>query len=329
MLKLYLADNEGTYKTTKILKRYWEENPDIELNCDPYWNPLKAEKADVIWVEWTEGAAQRASERKGFYPGVVSDHVQQPDKDYNWEGKILINRMIDIDAYYGHYRGVAWQNVDYLAYIAKHVFEMVNKEVKFAETFPKLKTVHIPLTIDLNEWTYRKRDGLNRKIAWISEIWSGKGLPLMLQAFRRLLDLHPNGGWELHVVGRWSTEAWQKPFIDHYVAELKLQDNVKFFDRVESIDKFLEGYDYLVSSSYKEAFSLIIAEAMAKGIKTLTHNWKGAKDIWPEEMVWTTVEEFANKMLLGDYNSEKYRALAELHDKKFEITAANKMMNLC
>jgi glycosyltransferase involved in cell wall biosynthesis len=318
-IKIYLADN-SLYKTTKILKRAWEEDPQIELKCDPYWNPLKAEWADVIWVEWTEGAIQQASLRKQFYPGVVSDHKQQPDREYDWSGALIINRIIDIDAYYGHYRQVKWENVNCLAYIAKHIFNMVDTEMKFAEKYPTLNTIHIPLSIDLSEWSYRKHEH-GHNIAWINHNWTGKGLPLMLQALHQLKKITKDDKWKLHIVCDWSNEHWYPPYIYHIIKALGLEDNVIFYPKVNSVNEFLDSMDYLVSSSYKEAFSLILAEAMAKGIKALTHNWVGANDIWPSDIIWTDIDEFVNK-LLGEYNSEYYRSLAEKYDKKNEIEAA-------
>ncbi len=327
MIKIYLADNIY-YKTTKQLKDYWEQDPRFTLITDPYFNPVKAEWADVIWIEWTEGTMAEASIRKGEFKGVISDHKQIEQTKFDWTGKVLINRMIDIEAYFGHFRQVQWQNVDYLTYIAKHVYNMVDKEVQFKKTFPKLGIKHIPLGINLNDWKYKKRDGKGRNIAWVNHIWTGKGYPLMLQAFKKLIDVSGDKSWKLYIIGNWSTENWLPPYTKHIIKELRIEDNVIIGDRVQSVDDFLEGMDYLVSSSYKEAFSLILAEAMAKGIKTVTHNWIGSTDIWPKEMVWTTIDDFVEKMLADDYDSEKYRTLAEGYDKKFEIEAANQIMNV-
>lgn len=323
-IKIYLADN-SLYKTTRHLKEYWETDPRFVLNVDPYWNPLKAEQADVIWVEWTEGAIQQASQRGGFYPGVVSDHKSQPDRTYDWSKAVIINRAIDIDVYYGHYRQVEWQNIDHLAYIAKHIFKKMDDEMQFAERFPKLKTTHIPLGINLSEWTYHKHQP-GKNIAWVNHNWTGKGLPLMLQALRKLNDV--SQGWQLHIVCDWSNEHWYPPYIYHIIKELGLQDNVTFYEKQPNLDGFLDNMDYLISSSYKEAFSLILAEAMAKGIKVLTHNWLGSTDIWPREMVWTTIDEFVEKMLADDYDSEKYRALAEQHSHVYELEAFDKLIGL-
>lgn len=324
MLKIYLADN-SLYKTTRQLKEAWEKDPNVQLYCDPYWNPVKAEWADVIWVEWTEGAIQEASKRGGFYPGVVSDHQQQPDRNYSWPKAKIINRLIDIEAYYGHFRGVKWEGVSNLTYIAKHVFDMVDKEMQFATNFPNLKTSHLPIGINLEEWTFAKH-APGHNVAWVNHNWTGKGLPLMLQAFHALIKRTGDKSWKLHIVCDWSNEYWYPPYINHSIKELGLSDNVIFYPKIADLNGFLDGMDYLVSSSYKEAFSLILAEAMAKGIKVLTHNWIGAKDIWPEEIIWTTIDEFVEKLLKDDYDSDRFRAIAELHDKKFEIEAATKLM---
>ena len=55
----------------------------------------------------------------------------------------------------------------------------------------------------------------------------------------------------------------------------------------------------------KEAYSLIIGEAMAKGIMALTHCFYGAERIWDELYIWNTIDEVCNKML-GAYESLKY-----------------------
>jgi len=330
-IKIFLVD-QNEHKTTSHLKAYWETDPRFILDTDMYFNPLKAEWADYIWIEWCEGTIVQASARKGGineFNEVRLQHIIQPARnDYDWSKAKIINRMIDIDVYYGHYRAVQWQNVDHLAYIARHIYDIADKEMNFKDRFPNLKTTHIPLSINLNEYNFRKRDGSVKKLAWINHIWTGKGLPTMLQAFKALCVADPTSKWELHIAGYWSNEQWLRPYINHIISEMGLVDQVKIYDWIPNVNDFLESFDYVVSSSFKEAFSLIAAESMAKGIKMLTHNWLGAKDIWPESCVWTTIDEFVAKILANDYNSEYYRELASKYDKKYEIKAANKLMNL-
>ena len=328
-MKVYLCDYSH-HKTTRHWIKYLEANH--ELVMDQYFNPVYAEWADVIFVEWCEGAAQEASLGERDYEGVY-DHAGvrgEPEKQYtghfNWKGKPLYIRPIDIDVYYGHFRNVHWENVTGLIYIAPHIKELLMEGITYPDT---LKIDFVPLSVDVNEWTYRERDGTGKQIAWINHNWSAKGLPLMIQALKKLVDYTKDPEWVLHIVeNERSTEWWLHRYIKEQIKMLGLESNVRWHDSVPSIDQFLDDKDYLVSSSHKEAFSLILAEAMAKGIKAVTHSWWGADKLWPKEMVWYTIDEFPIKLVLGAYDSEKYRALAESYSSEKEIERLREITGL-
>lgn len=329
-MKIYLCDYTH-HKTTRHWLKWLEENH--EVVTDQYWNPVYAEWADVIHVEWCEGAAQMASKGEGFFEGVY-DHAgvrgekgQQHTGNFNWRGKPLYIRPIDIDVLYGHFRGVQWDNVTGLIYIAPHIGELLNRNFTYP---PNVKQYFVPLSVRLDEWKYKVRDGAGKQIAWINHDWSAKGLPLMIQAFKKLIDFSNDNSWHLHIVenGR-STEYWMFYYLEYMIKHFGLEGNITWHDAVPNVDEFLEDKDYLVSSSHKEAFSLILAEAMAKGIKALTHSWWGADEIWPKSMVWYTVDEFPLKLLMsGDYKSENYRALAAKYPHTKEIESLREIMGL-
>lgn len=308
-------------KTTKHWINWLKENH--EVVTDMYFNPVYAEWADIIFIEWCEPPAIEASRLKGFYEGVYDhegvwgEREKQYTKDFDWSGKPIFIRGIDMDIYYGHYHSVKWENVAGFAYIAEHLKEYIGP-FPFP---PSLRIAHIPLSVNLNDWKYRERDGTGRKVAWINHNWSGKGLPLMLQAFEKLVRVSGDKSWEFWIISNGlSTEPWlHQGYIPHMVRTLGLSENVRFFnDGVPNIDEFLEDKDYVVSSSLKEAFSLILCEAMAKGIKAVTHSWWGVDKIWPDEMIWKTVDEFPEKMLNG-YDSKHYRELAGRYSHEEEI----------
>jgi len=320
-IKILFCDNPQ-YKTTKHILKHWQENH--EVRTDPYFDPVKAEWADVIYVEWCEGTMIEASKGKGHYEGVISDNQPISQTDFDWSGKKIINRCIDIDAYYGHYRQVKWENVSDLIFIAKHIQQMVDKEMNFKEKYPNLKVHHIPISIDLNAWTFKDKTKTHGKnIAFVHHLWTGKGIPLALQIIKKLVDIDKE--WKLHIVGNWSNEAWLPAYVKHFVKDLNLQENVIFYGRVNDLDKFLDNMDYVLTSSHKEAFSLITAESMAKGIKPIIHNWEGAKDIWGTKWVWNTIDE-AITLFLNDYNSNEYREFVSRYDKKYEIEALDKIL---
>ena len=322
MKKILFIDNPY-YKTTKHILKHWQETQDVKT--DLYFNPQKAEWADIIYIEWCEGTIIEASKGKGHYDGVISDHKIIAQTDFDWSNKILINRIIDIDAYYRHYRQVQWQNVNHLAYIAKHIFEMVDREMDFARNYPNLQTHHIPLGIDLDAWTFKNRDKTHGKnIAFIHHLWTGKNIPLALQILAKLVSLDKD--WKMWLVGDWSNEMWLRPYIQYFVKSNGLEHNLEILSRASDVNLFLDNMDYLLSTSSKEAFSLIIAEAMAKGIKPLIHNWEGSKDIWNTKYIYNTVDECV-EMCCDNYNSEEYREEVKKYDKRYELEAIDKLLS--
>ena len=335
--RIYLCDNPQ-YKTTRMLKKHWEQDERFDLITDPYFNPIKAQWADATWIEWCETAIAQAADRqvteqnKNTFNGIFDDFIdpahQHPINFIgDWKNTKLINRAIDIDAYYGHYRNVQWQNVDHLVFIAKHIQQMVMADECMKGKYPNLQIHHIPLSIDLSEWTYKDRTKNHGKnIAFVHHLWAGKGIVQGLQAFKKVIDKDPE--FKLHIVGDWSSEAWFPFYVKHLIKELKLEDKITFERRVFSVDKFLDDMDYVMVASFKEAFSLITAEGMAKGLKPLIHNWIGAKDIWPIKYVWTTIDEFV-EMVFGDYSSEEYREYVKKYDWQNEYQPAdNIILNL-
>lgn len=287
----------------------------------------------MAWIEWCEGSMIQASWREASgqpeFHGVYNDFTDPGHKDPrdftgDWKNTKLINRAIDIDVLYGHYRQVKWENVNALTYIAKHIFEMMDINMNFARMFPNLKTAHIPLSVNLDKFSFRDRTKTHGKnIAFVHHLWGAKGLPLALQVLKKLVNQDKE--WKLFIVGDWSSEAWHPRYITHIIKEMGLEDNVIIRDRVKSVDIFLEEMDYVFSSSYKEAFSLIIGEGMAKGLKPIVHNWQGARDIWTDKYVWTTIDE-AVEMCLGDYNSQEYREFVNRYSHVNEYQMADNLI---
>jgi glycosyltransferase involved in cell wall biosynthesis len=327
-MKVFLIDYAG-FKTSRHWKTWLGENH--TLVTDMYFNPVYAEWADVIYVEWCETPAIEVSRLKGHYEdvydheGVRGERNKQYSGDFDWSGKPIFIRAIDIDVYYGHFRSVQWENITGLIYIAKHIWSLMEKH-----NFPaSLKTYHVPLSIKLDEWTWREHNSEGRDIAWVNHHWSAKGMPIMLQALETLIRKSGDKRWKLHIVenGK-STEWWLFDYLQHIAKEMGIEENIVIYPSVPSVNEFLEDKDYAVSSSHKEAFSLFTAEALAKGIKTLTHNWWGATDIWPKEIVWTTVDEFFLKMCTGVYDSVEFRKIAALHSHDKEIEQLRQVTGL-
>jgi len=305
-------------KTTKHWMKYLEENH--ILVTEPYFNALYAEWADVIWIEWLETPAVEAAKRSGTLENVlcqdakVAEHGSYHTRKFSWRDKPIHMRGIDMDVYYGHFRAVNWTNVTSLSFICPHVRDLV--DIPLPEKLP----IHIfPLSVDIDAFKYRERDGKGHNIAWVNHNWTAKGLTLALIALHELMAT-TGEAWFLHVVenGK-SNEFWYHDFIKHQVESLGLQDNVRFYGPVDSVDEFLDDKDFLWHTSYKEAFSLIIGEALAKGIPVVTMDWRDAGWVWDSKMIARTPQEFVTRTLAYPFSSSECRVIASKHSVEKEI----------
>lgn len=286
-MKIYIGDHLGQHKTTHEMEK-WFVNKGHEVQWDMYYEPKKAEWADVIFFEWCEGMMALCL------------------KDGWGKKKPVYARAMDIEIWAGQAAREDITDLHGLAYTSKALFEIMKNDDEWYRRYPHVPTHHIPLSIDMKDWTYKSREhGYN--IAVLGHMWDAKGPQLIPQFARYLIDKTGDTKWKFYVQGNWRHDVWKwyYEYFKHIVKELKLEDNIILSEeRVESIDQWMEDKNYLVTFSMKDAFSIPVAEAMAKGIKALPHNFLGAKDIWGKH-VWSTFDELYEKMM-SDYNSEEY-----------------------
>ena len=254
--KVVIFDDLGRgWATTQVLYD-WLCSLNYEVKRSVYFDPELVEWADVVICEWAANNAIQLS--KWEWKG----------KKYNWKNKKIVVRPVDIEVYANQYRYVNWSNVTHLVYMAKHIWEFMDYEFDFSG-FPHLKIRHIPLTIDLNKWKFDYRDGKGKDIAVIGKMWHAKSPEMIPQFLHLLIERTGDRGWKVHLRGDMlkGVHSWQPRYMYHIVRELGLEDNFIFYtDRVRSIDEWLEDKNFLITFEQKAAFSLTVAEAMAKGI---------------------------------------------------------------
>lgn len=291
-MKLYISDHLGSHKTTIQLER-WFSSHGHEVQWDMYYEPKKAEWCDVMMFEWLEGMVELAL------------------KDGWGKRKPVFCRAMDIEIWANNANGADLTDLRGLAYTSKYMFEIL-KESHDLTKYPALKTAHIPLSVDMNDWTYKKRQpGYN--VAVIGHMWDSKG-PNLIPQFVKELVQSTNKNWKFYIQGYWRHDVWRwyLEYFKHIVKELRLEDNIIINeDKVPDMDLWLEDKNYLITFSHKDAFSLIVAEAMAKGIKALPHNFPGSRDIWGD-YIWSSFDELYSKMM-SPYNSEEYYQFVKEH----------------
>ena len=97
------------------------------------------------------------------------------------------------------------------------------------------------------------------------------------------------------------------------IKEMGLQDNVIFHGWIDDMEGFWGDINYLLHTSLHEGHSLAITEAMARGIKPIIHNFRGARELYSVEdsslrILFNTVEQAADKIMTESYHSEWYRS---------------------
>jgi hypothetical protein len=174
----------------------------------------------------------------------------------------------------------------------------------------RIHTIQFGVNLDRYKFAERK-PGFD--IAVVSEKWSSKGTHEILQVALKLKQVDER--YKIHWLGQRSDSNWEYAYFDDFVEHHKL--NIEFTNILNdgrSVDDFLEGKNYLLHGSIKEAFSFATAEAMAKGIKPVIHRFFGADGVWPDLPTWSSIDGAIDMITDGEYDSASYRQYLIDHD---------------
>jgi glycosyltransferase involved in cell wall biosynthesis len=299
-MKLYIVDHLGDHKTTKEIEK-WFEQKGHEVKWTRYWEPEWGSWCDTALFAWTEGMLQRA-----ITPSTPENKGVDILKD-----KKVVSYLMDIEMWAGQHGGTDWSKVDYLVYCSKYIYDVFIKE---ADLTDNVGVRHIPLSVDVSELTFRESNVNGRNIATIGHMWPAKGAQMIPEFMLKLIKKTEDTSWKIHVLGWWRDDVWRwyRHYFDKQVKDLGLENNIILTEeRVPSVDEWLNDKDYLVTFSMKDAFSLIVGEALAKGIPAYPHNFPGATEIWGD-YTWKSIDGLIYTML----NRNK----PSLEHKKFVTT---------
>lgn len=160
----------------------------------------------------------------------------------------------------------------------------------------------IPNGVILNDWSYKKRSH-GKDIAWVGYVDHRKNIQLAME----ILSILPDD-YTLHVAGEIrNAEAY------HYANYIAFRSgkNVKWYHRVDDMDAWLEGKNYLLNTSVSEGCPNCVIEAMAKGIKPIVHAWPGADFLFGDDTFYFPYDAVNAMMESSEYDSEKYRKEVE------------------
>jgi len=236
--------------------------------------------ADIVWIEWANELAIYITNK------------------FNLTGKFVINRLHSYEVLNNYPLKINWGFIDKLVFVSNHIKDMFFEEFKI-----KIDYEIIENGIDLDKYKYKNRKkGYN--LCSIAHINYKKSPDMWIELINKLtkFDIHYN----MEVAGDIQDKRFLKYF-DYIINENNLDNNFKLKGWIEEIEEFLEDKNYIISTSIHESFGYNIAEAMARGIKPIIRNFRGAKEIWPKKLIFNTIDEAIEKIMENNYYSESYR----------------------
>lgn len=249
----------------KLNERYY-------LRVSQFFNPADADLADIIWCEWGDHNAIAVSNYQGKAKKILRIHSYEVYTDF-------VNK-IDFNAF------------DTVVFIARHVFQYLNDRMSLVD--PRLvlentnKYVIINHGIDLDKFKPSNNNKKGNKIAYAGFISNKKGAMQLLMIAQELKD------YEFYVAGR-----FQGLDIERLYQNNK-PDNMFLYGWQEDLNQFYSDKDYFINCSPREGSPVAMLEAMACGLKPLTYNWVGAKELFKNLLtnnyIWNTVKELKENL---------------------------------
>ncbi len=250
--------------------------------------------ADVVWLEWANDLAIHAT----------NNIPQIRDKK-------VICRLHGYEVFTGMPAKINWQVVDRLIFVANHKRDLFLNKVKHAN----VDTDVIRNGIHLDKYFPPKGKTNTKKLVLIGNLNARKGIPLLLHFFRQLLKR--DFSYQLYIRGDFQDERLEMA-TQTMIRELKLEENIVFVGWVEDLNAWLADKSHILSFSLEESFHYTIGEGMAAGLKPVIHAWNESRDIWPDEFIFSDLDEFLGMMENPEYDPNKYRRMISDHQLDFE-----------
>lgn len=185
---------------------------------------------------------------------------------------------------------VNWNFVDDLILVSSEMKKMLLEMVPELEQ--RTRVHYIPNGVNTSKFTPSQNLNM-KKIAFVAKALIRKNHSLALQVIYELTKLDPE--YELHFVGAKDPRLFT-PYINKMVKKMGIEKNVIIHDWIDDMDSFYQDKGIILSTSLHESFGYAIAEAMAMGAYPVVHDYVGAEEFWPEEILFCSIEEAVNKI---------------------------------
>ncbi len=256
-------------------------------------------RKDVIFVEWV---------------GDILHHVTKRRR----KGKVIAR--CHRGDYFENRGRINWQNVN------KVIFVCYAMQKRFIEDYPefKEKSTVVYNAINLEEFKdIKEKTTFDGRIAILGNMLERKRIYDLVFAFKKLLE--KDRGYTLHIGGK-GTE-YQTKMIQELVEKLELDDKVIIYGYVEDKNKWLNSMDVIVGNSVHESFHYMLHEGALCGCYPLSHFWDGVEEFLPQENIFSSQEDFVNKVIEISRMSkeEKYEKIEKIKRRIVDEHDSNKI----
>jgi len=245
--------------------------------------------ADIVWLEWANDLAIFATN-------------QVPEI----QNKKVVCRLHSYEIFTQFPEKINWTNIDKLIFVGDHIKRILHELHPNLNIDPdKEEIVYNGVDLDKFKFSIHK-PGYNLSV--LAHINYKKDPSAWIQIISKLKEI--DNRYKLHVGGDFQDTRY-KIYFDYTKKEMNLENNFIIHGWIKEVDKFLEDKDYTLSTSIHEGHPYNILESMARGIKPVILNYSGAKEQWPNELIYNTIDEAVEKITEELYDSESYRRFIE------------------
>lgn len=288
--KILIAGHD--LKFAKFIMEAIEARDDLELLVDHWQGHDKHDversrtllnQADTIFCEWGLGNAVWYSQNKKTGQRlVIRLHLQEITTRYPDQfNHAAIDAYIMVSPYW------------FEKFV--HEFSLERKKCKMVFNL-----------VDTELMDKSKTEDFKFHLGLIGDVPQRKRLDRALDIFEKLYSC--NKKYKLFIKGKrpeehpWMKSISRKPEMDYYQTQYQriqdkgLGDSV-IFEGYGPIDTWLQKIGYVLSVSDFESFHLAPAEGMASGALPIILDWAGSSTIYPEQCIYSTVDEACNAIL--------------------------------
>lgn len=200
--------------------------------------------------------------------------------------KKIVTYLRRFELWEKHYmEGPDWSAVDKIIFVSNWCREMANSMWDKYNILAPSNQVVIPNGLDLDTIPFRQKKPNSKKIAFVCSLKEVKNVPLAFQILKELPE-----EYTLHHIGL--------PFRSQDLGQLfsyshSLGLSRRFFTDWQiprdEVYSWLEDKDFILSTSINEGNPNNIIEGMAMGIKPIIHSWPGARDQFPNDLIFDRI----------------------------------------